>query len=307
LKRVLVIGGFGYVGSALTLALSERFKVDTCDVGWFSRSSFSKDDHPTYDFDAWLLGGSTLDRYDGGIVYLAGRSSVGMCRAGTLLEAIHDNVFTFAQVLERVHPEQRFVYASSASVYGASYPPKVWREVDPLLRPVEVYDLTKQQCDGIALLSGKNVYGLRFGTVNGWSPRLRGDVMLNRMFLDARAKGGVLVKNPEIYRPILGMNDLCRAVRTILEAPEDRPGIYNLASFEAPVRVIGHEAARVLSVPLAIDEAPPSRSPYDMRMSVEKFEHAYGFAFLDTVETILRPLLARNFVVTSREGGPPLR
>src|SRR5438445_737177 len=81
-------------------------------------------------------------------------------------------------------------------------------------------------------LAYPNSYALRFGTVCGPSPNIRPELLLNSLVLSALTTGQIQVANRQVHRPLLGIGDLCRALKTIVTRPVP-PGCYNLASTNA--------------------------------------------------------------------------
>lgn len=253
----VILGAKGYIGSALR----KHIKADGIDLG-----------------DEWSIG-----HYDT-IILLAGHSSKPMGENDPN-GAWRNNVENFKRVLDNLRDDQRLIYASSASVYNGikSHPDETCSE----FHPMNMYDLSKYVIDQLAILAGKHTYGLRFVTVNGYSPVLRIDLMINKMVEDAK-KGQVFIKNAELTRPILGMQDLCRAIKTIVESKEDHRGIYNLCSLnghtvkdyaEAAVQAFGGEI---------IDQGVEPHYVYGA--DTTKFETTYGFEFKETLESIIESL-----------------
>ncbi len=217
----------------------------------------------------------------GAIVLLAAHSSVRMCENDPL-GGWMNNVEFFRTILDSITFE-RFIYASSATVYdGLENPSETINEFNL----TNLYNLTKHTIDNIASLSKKEYYGLRFATVCGWSPNLRIDVMLNKMVYDARTFGKIQVLNPQLRRPILGINDLRRAIIRILES-DPHPGIYNLASFSASVIDMATYVGQKYGVPV---EVLGGESHYAYGLDTSKFEQTYDFKFEDTLESIVESL-----------------
>ena len=226
--------------------------------------------------------GSTLTDLPevGATILLAGHSSVKMCENDPY-GAWVNNVDFFLSILRDIKPGQKFIYASSASVY------------DGVERPNEdcnqfnlkgMYDLTKRTIDDLARLSDVEFYGLRFATVNGYSSNLRTDVMLNKMVFDAKTKGEVTIQNPQLVRPILGIRDLKRAICTILKNGDWR-GIYNLASFESSVAEMANFVGDYFDVPVVTGTT--DKPPYAFGLDTKKFERTYSFEFEDTLESVV--------------------
>lgn len=282
--RVLLLGGCGYVGSALFDHLSGRgFQVDTVDLEWFGNGVNPGNQRRDYA----EISRDELSTYEA-VVLLAGHASVPAC-ARDPRGAFHNNVTRFVDLLGRLGPGQRLIYASSGHVYGRTGGAEAREERD-CPAPLSIYDLTKQAIDAWGALTGLELYGLRLGTVNGFARHLRTDVMLNRMVATARLEGLIRVKDPEVNRPILGVRDLCRAVERILRAKEPAPGVYNLASFNLTVGELAERTSLLTRADLVL--APPGPA-HDLRMSTCKFERTFGFVWEETVESIVGSLEER--------------
>lgn len=278
--QVLLIGGCGYVGSALYRHLQAAgFAVDTVDLEWFGNAVNPANGRRDYR-------GLTVDELApyAAVVLLAAHSSVAM--AGRDANAAFANNLTgFQELTMKLRRDQRFVYASSSSVYsgsGATVVDESWSRFNVS----NMYDLTKYSADGIMGISSLNYYGLRFGTVNGASPNLRTDLMINRMVLTAAREGRIELFNPGIHRPILGLVDLCRAVEAILRGPS-QPGIYNLSSFTTTVGQVAEAVSSCLGVEIRRGQ---DGKAYDFSMTSEKFAKAYDFTFVETVDSIVASL-----------------
>src|ERR1700749_328056 len=120
---------------------------------------------------------------------------------------------------------RRYIYASSCSVYGYT--------------ENELYDETRQVTSaypyGISKLQGEqavmnmadknfSVIALRKGTVCGYSPRMRLDLIVNAMFKSALKDGIIHVSNPAIWRPILSIDDATTAYIRAIEADPSLTG-----------------------------------------------------------------------------------
>jgi nucleoside-diphosphate-sugar epimerase len=153
------------------------------------------------------------------------------------------------------------------------------------------YDLQKITVDLIAnkyIAEGKNIVGLRFGTVNGASPNTRNDLMINSMVKSAIETSTVKVKNIQIRRAILGIGDVTRALNMLVDT-DVTPGQYNLASFNSTVGAIAGTVANITNS--TIVELANDRLAYDFELSTEKFCKATGFEFKDTIDSLITGLL----------------
>ena len=222
------------------------------------------------------------------IILLAGHSSVKMSE-GNLNSCFNNNVRNFIDLLEKLD-KQKLIYASSSSVYG-SVGGKTVNEKYFGFEPYNQYDISKHAADLYAQKSDVEYYALRFGTVNGISPFLRSDVMINAMVNSAMNDGHIKLYIKDTMRPILGINDLCEAIRYILNSDEDKRGLYNLASFNKTAEQIAYEVADVMGVQVQEFEADPTQikntknqtKAYNFSISTLKFRREFGFKFKDTV------------------------
>ena len=281
MKKILILGGAGYIGTRLREVLRERHFVKTNDICWFNHyeTSNRRDYHK--------LTRKELAEVEV-VIVLAGHSSVPSCN-GALPGPWLNNVTNFTDLLDKLE-DQLVIYASSASVYGNSEPGELHRETNRIFVPVNNYDVTKYALDQqatIANLTGKRVIGLRFGTVNGYSANLRVDVMINSMYHSLQNGQGIQVSNKHIGRAILGIEDLCRAVERCIEQPV--PGIYNLSSFNATVGEIAEIVSRKLDAEI-IDRGNTGNA-YDFALDTQLFEQTFDFKFRETPDTILNSLI----------------
>lgn len=282
MKKILILGGNGYIGSRLRQVLREHHFVKTNDIGWhaYDETSDARDYHK--------LTREELAEFEV-IIVLAGHSSVPSCQ-GDLHSPWLNNVTNFTDLLAKT-TDQLIIYASSASVYGNSLPGEQHKETNTRFTPVNNYDVTKYALDQQAIIAnqqGKNVIGLRFGTVNGWAPNLRVDVMINSMYHSVQDGRGIEVMNSRISRAMLGIEDLCQAVLHCIKQP--MPGIYNLASFNSTVG----EIAQAVSLKLGVDivNRGVTANAYDFRLDTTLFAETFDFIFAATPSSIVDSLIS---------------
>lgn len=281
-KRILIIGSNGYVGSRLRRDLQMYYDIHCLDICWFGINSFDGEvaDYRTLTKDQLL-------KYDA-VILLAAHSSVKMCE-GPIIASWSNNVNNFLSLIEKLDESQLLIYASSGSVYGSS---NIAISEDSILtfKPINNYDLTKYSLDLHArkyIEEGRQLVGLRFGTVNGWSPHIREELMINSMVTKSIKTGVVTINNKNISRPIIGINDISRAMRVIIEHP--RSGIYNLASFCDTVQNIGSAVATILGT--TIVESEDMIGVYNFNMNTRKFRETYNFEFNETMNSIVDELI----------------
>lgn len=287
-KSVLIIGGNGYIGSRLIYDLHLEYHMHSIDTCWFDSPAATTElkDYKT-------LSKQDLAKYDA-VILLAGHSSVKMCD-GPILSSWNNNVNNFIDLVNKLDKSQLLVYASSGSVYGSGN--EVSTEDTPLkFKPINNYDLTKYSLDIHALQFikvGYNIVGLRFGTVNGWSPNTREELMINSMTKKSLYDRSIIINNKQIKRPILGISDLSSAVKTIIDKPV--PGIYNLASFIDTVENISLGVSNILDS--SVEETLNTSGAYDFIMNTDKFKETYNFSFNANIDSIVNELV-NNFEKT---------
>ena len=292
-KKILLIGSNGYIGTYLYKKLYKLYNITCVDTCWFNAPpkdiNLIKEDFNN-------LKKSLIQKYDI-IILLAGHSSVKMCE-GKFSNAFNNNVTNFINLLHKINKNQKFIYASSSSVYG-SVGGKTVNENYYGFKPYNQYDISKHVVDLYAEKSETEFYGLRFGTVCGYSPIMRSDVMINAMTTSAIENGEIKLYIKNIMRPVLGIQDLCRAIESIIECKEDKRGLYNLASFNKTAEQIAYEVSEVTKTPVIEYETDPTQIEnqkaqtkcYNFSISTKKFKKNFNFKFNENVESITKSII----------------
>ena len=296
MSKVLIIGGNGYIGTKLYQYLisyqgGTGYLVDVIDTCWFGQSI-----EETIVKDYKTMSKEFYSEYET-IILLAGHSSVKMSEASSN-SCFNNNVKNFIRLLEKLTDRQKFIYASSSSVYG-SVGGRTVNEKYYGFEPYNQYDISKHTSDLYAVKSELQYYGLRFGTVNGYSPVLRTDVMINAMVNSALRDKEIKLFIKDTMRPILGIDDLCRGVETIIDNESDQRGLYNLASFNKTAEQIAYEVGNTMNVPVIEYETDPTNitntkiqtKTYNFSISTLKFRKTFKFKFKETVESITESLI----------------
>lgn len=285
--KILLLGGNGYLGSVLYPQLSKHdtHSLDLClfgvDQGYSALQNYCDADISSYDV----------------IICLAGHSSVQMCEYSPA-RSWTNNVEYFRLLCDKLRKDQKLIYASSASVYGNSK-----YSCDELM-PVNFavlnnYDLQKITIDLIAakhINEGKNIIGLRFGTINGISPNTRHELMLNSMVKAAMEKKLINVKNSSMRRAILGINDAVDAILLFVEN-NYTPSYYNVSSFNSNVAEMAEYVSDALNVPIIDHGQDPSY--YNFELTTYKIQSKCGFKAKETIKSIVDGLVQNYHQVHS--------
>ena len=228
--KILIAGGAGYIGSLLVPKLIERgYEVDVVDLLWFGNHLPAGT--RVVDKDVFALKEGDLGGYEQ-VIFLAGLSNDPMAEYSPAQNFISNAAApAYLAYIAKQAGIRRFVYAGSCSVYGYTVN--------------ELYDETSPaNCGypyGISKLQGENsimqlvddsfsAISLRQGTVCGYSPRMRLDLVINTMFKTAMTKGEITVNNPAIWRPILSIRDAVDAYTRAIEVDYEISGVFNVAS-----------------------------------------------------------------------------
>jgi nucleoside-diphosphate-sugar epimerase len=139
-----------------------------------------------------------------------------------------------------------------------------------------------------------SVIALRKGTVSGYSPRMRFDLIVNTMFKCAMKEGVIHVNDPAIWRPFLGIEDAAMAYTRAVEANDSLSGIFNVASGN-------HTVGEVADlVKIAMEEELGNKIALDIRhikdarnykVSIERANTILSFHPHNSVKSIVRNLI----------------
>lgn len=242
--RVLVTGHNGYIGTVLTPMLTEEgFDVVGLDSNWFEDCEFGPQPEPvptiTKDYrDATV---DDLRDFDA-VLHLANLSNdpLGDLDAALTYEINHQASIRLAETAREVGVE-RFVFSSSCSTYGAAGDDYLDETAE--FHPVTPYgeskvwverDLNPMATDEFSPTS------LRNATAYGVSPRLRLDIVLNNLMAWAVCTGEVvLLSDGSPWRPMVHVEDICRAFIAVLKAPREtvHQEAYNVGSTDHNYRI----------------------------------------------------------------------
>lgn len=285
--HVFVTGGCGYKGTVLVpKLLAAGHSVTAFDVMWFGNFL---EPHPRLK----VVRGDVrnIDEIDlTGVDAIIHLSSIANDPCGDLDPKLTWEISCLAtmQLVDRAQRMgiERFIYASSGSVYGVKDEPEVTEDLE--LLPLSEYNKTKMCAERIIMSYGDAmvVQIVRPATVCGYSPRMRLDVSVNMLTMQALETGRITVFGGDQTRPNIHIDDITDLYLFLLDHPE-HAGIYN-AGFE---NISIMDIARMVteSVPADI-VVTPSNDPRSYRVNSEKLL-ATGFRPKKTVKDAIREIV----------------
>ena len=225
--KVLVTGHHGYIGSVLAPVIAVAgHEVTGVDAFFYEGCDFVPDPSRITSLRADVrdLDAGNLAGYDA-IVHLAALSNdpLGELNAELTLDINFRATVQLARKAKEAGVE-RFVFASSCSMYGAAAADEHVTE-EAALRPLTAYAVSKVRAEeALAQLADADFAPvfMRNATVYGVSPRLRFDVVLNNLAGWAYTTGRVrILSDGTPWRPIVHVRDVAEASLAMLEAPVD--------------------------------------------------------------------------------------
>lgn len=306
MNEVLVTGGAGYVGAVLVPRLLERgYRVRVLDLYMFDEHVFDDlADHPALtqikgDIRDQELLRSSLRGVDG-VIHLACISNDPSFELDPdLSRTINYDAFEPLVRISKESGVQRFVYASTSSVYGVSEAPEV-TEDHPLL-PITDYNKYKGLCEPILQRYQSDDFTtvtIRPATVCGYSPRQRLDLSVNILTNHAVNRGKITVFGGAQMRPNIHIDDIVELYTTLLELPSEQIAgkIFNAGWENHTISDIAEMVRRVVEREVPSREhievvTTPSDDPRSYHISSEKIRRELGFSPKRSIEDAVRDLV----------------
>lgn len=286
--KILVTGATGYKGSVLVpKLLAAGHNVVAFDTQWFGNFLPEHQNLSVVKGDVRELSSIPFDGVDA-IIHLA---SIANDPCGDLNPKLTWEVSALATMQIADHAARNgikhFIYASSGSVYGVKDEDQVTEDLS--LEPISEYNKTKMVSERVLLsYSDKmTVQIVRPATVCGLSPRMRLDVAVNMLTMQAIKNGRITVFGGDQSRPNIHIDDITGLYLFLLNNPQVT-GVYN-AGFE---NITIGEIADILARRTGADViTTPSNDPRSYRVNSDKLL-ATGFKPKKCVENAIEEIIA---------------
>ena len=286
--KILVTGACGYKGNVLVpKLLAAGHDVVAFDIMWFGNDLPQHPRLQVVQGDVRHIDTIPLN----GIQVIIHLSSIANDPAGDLDPKLTWEVSALAtmQLADKAARQgiQRFIYASSGSVYGLKDEAQVTEDLS--LVPLSEYNKTKMVAERV-VLSYENdmvVQIVRPATVCGLSPRMRLDVSVNMLTMQALTRGEITVLGGDQTRPNIHIDDITDIYLFLLERP-DVTGVYNAGFENLSIRRIAEMACEKAEAKITV---LPSNDPRSYRVNSDKLL-ATGFQPKKTVENAIDEICA---------------
>lgn len=232
MKKVLVTGGAGYIGSVLVKLLLEKgYFVRVLDnLSFGGEAIVELLNNKQFDFiKGDIRNREDLERAMTDIDYVAHLASiVGDPACAINPELTKDININGAELTYQIANKmgvKKFIFASTCSNYGKMKDSDAYVDENSELRPVSLYAETKVQFENFLLSQDKNNVTkptcLRFSTVYGLSSRIRFDLTVNEFTKELAINRELVVFGEQFWRPYCHVVDLSRGVIAVIEGNDE--------------------------------------------------------------------------------------
>ncbi len=304
IRSVLVTGGGGYVGSQLVPKLIKAgYAVTVYDLFIYGEEVLNeiKDSPLLKIVKADIRDSKKFEQSVQGIdsvIHLACISNDPSYELNPELgKSINFDAFLPMVESSKRAGVQRFIYASSSSVYGVKSDPEVTEELP--LEPLTDYSKFKAQCEEVlfSAVQGEEMTALivRPATVCGYAPRLRLDLTVNILTNHAVTKREITVFGGDQKRPNIHIEDMTDFYLAALRWPHEKihRKIYNVGYENFTVREIAEMVQNVIGKDIPI-KSLPTEDNRSYHVSSAKIAEELGFRPKHTIAEAVEDL-ARAF------------
>ena len=283
MKKILITGGAGYIGSMLSTKLVELgYQVTVLDNFSFTKNSLSH----LYVFKNFkLIEGDVLNKklfkklikQNNIIIPLAALVGAPLCEKNKK-KTKELNLNSIKFLIKNLNKNHKVLYPTTNSGYGIGAKNKYCDE-NSELNPISLYGRTKVDAEK-EILKFKNSICFRLATVFGFSYRMRSDLLVNNFVQTAVKKNSLLIYEPHFRRNYIHIRDVVNVfVYSIKNFKKMKSNTYNVGLSSAnltKIQLAKQIKAKVKSLKIKISHNKKDPDQRDYFVSNKKIEKA-GF------------------------------
>jgi nucleoside-diphosphate-sugar epimerase len=282
MKKIVITGGAGYVGSVLTpYLISKGHKITVLDLMLYGDTlkkdknlKIVKGDIRNIELLKETIKGNDI------VIHLACISNDPSFELNpTLGKEINLDAFTPLVEISKNFGIKKFIYASSSSVYGVKTEKNVNESMS--LEPLTDYSKFKADCEKILFrYNAKNftTVALRPATVCGYSPRQRLDLVVNILTNLAYHNREITIFGGDQLRPNIHIQDMAKAYELFIDVDDEKINgkIFNVGFENLTVNQLASEVQKVIGADVTIKKLPTNDNR-SYHISSKKIQEELGF------------------------------
>ena len=282
MKKIVITGGAGYVGSVLTpYLISKGHKITVLDLMLYGDTlkkdknlKIVKGDIRNIELLKEIIKGNDI------VIHLACISNDPSFELNpTLGKEINLDAFTPLVEISKNFGIKKFIYASSSSVYGVKTEKNVNESMS--LEPLTDYSKFKADCEKILFrYDSKNftTVALRPATVCGYSPRQRLDLVVNILTNLAYHNREITIFGGDQLRPNIHIQDMAKAYELFIDVDDEKINgkIFNVGFENLTVNQLASEVQKVIGADVTIKKLPTNDNR-SYHISSKKIQEELGF------------------------------
>jgi nucleoside-diphosphate-sugar epimerase len=296
MKKIFITGGAGYVGAILVPKLLDKgYEVTVVDLMIYGRDVLpmhEKLNAVEGDIRDIELMKKLIPGHDA-VIHLACISNDPSFELNPDLgKSINLDPFEPMVQIAKENGVERFIYASSSSVYGIKDEPNVTEDME--LDPLTDYSKFKAECEEILAKYPSEEFTcvtIRPATVCGFSPRLRLDLTVNILTNFAVNKGFIKVFGGNQKRPNIHIQDMTDLYILLLNLPKEKINgkIFNAGYENFTVNEIAGMVKNVVGEGVDI-KVEPTNDNRSYHISSDYIKNEIGFVPKHSIEDAVRDL-----------------
>jgi nucleoside-diphosphate-sugar epimerase len=260
-KKIIIIGGCGYIGTQLTLLLlKKKHQIKVIDSQLFGNYLPKHSNLRVIKKDFRKINHLDFLGYDT-IIHLANIANDPSADLDPILSWEINVLGSYLICKNAVKAKiKHIIFSSSGSVYGIKREKKVTENLD--LFPISTYNKTKMIAERVFLsFSNKiKVHCIRPATVCGYSPKMRLDLTVNLLTFQALKKKKITILGGNQIRPNIHIDDLIEVFNFFIKNNKIKSGCYNAGFENYSVLQIAKKIAKIVPCKIVFKKSNDKRS-----------------------------------------------